>query len=66
MSARVSLRGMLRLIRVDTLRRFHNVGFLVKRLIFNPFPHTTHAADDFENIYSKIWKRSINEGTLIE
>ena len=28
MSFRVSLRGMLRLIRVDTLRRVHNVGFL--------------------------------------
>ena len=28
MSIRVSLRGMLRLIRVDTLRRVHHVGFL--------------------------------------
>ena len=33
MSARVSLRGMLKLIRVDTLRRVHNVGFLAERLI---------------------------------
>ena len=33
MSVRVSLRGMLRLIRVDTLRRAHNVGFLAGRLI---------------------------------
>ena len=32
MSVRVSLHGMLRLIRVDTLGRFHNVGFLVRRL----------------------------------
>ena len=30
---RISLCDMLRLIRVDTLRRFHNVGFLVGRLI---------------------------------
>ena len=27
MSVRVSLRGMLRLVRVDILRRVHNVGF---------------------------------------
>ena len=32
MYIRVSLRGMLRLIRVDTLRRVHNVGFLAGRL----------------------------------
>ena len=32
MSVRVNLRGMLRLIRVDTLRRVHNVGFLAERL----------------------------------
>ena len=39
MSDRVSLRGMLMLIRVDTLRRVHNVGFLVERLNYhkNPF-----------------------------
>ena len=30
----VSLRGMLKLIRFDTLRRVHNVGFLAGRLIF--------------------------------
>ena len=29
---RVSLRGMLRLIQVDTLRRVYNVGFQVERL----------------------------------
>ena len=29
----VRLRGMLRLIRVDTLRRNHYVGFLMGRLI---------------------------------
>ena len=28
----VSLCGMLRLIRINTLRRVHNVGFLVERL----------------------------------
>ena len=33
MSVRVNLRGMLRLIRVDTLSRVHNVGFLVTRLM---------------------------------
>ena len=33
-SVRVSLRGMLRLIRSDALHRFHNVGFLAERLIF--------------------------------
>ena len=33
LSARISLRGMLRLIRVDTLRKVHNVGFLAIRLI---------------------------------
>ena len=32
MSIRVSLRGMLRLTRVDTLRRVHNVGFSAGRL----------------------------------
>ena len=32
MSVRVSLRGMLKLNRVDTLRRVHNVGFLAGRL----------------------------------
>ena len=37
MSVRVSLRGMLRLIRVDTLRRVHNVGFLVDWVINMPF-----------------------------
>ena len=34
MPVRVSLHGMLRLIRVDTLRRFHNVVFFAGRLIF--------------------------------
>ena len=33
MSVKVSLHGMLRRIRVDTLRRDHNVCFLVGRLI---------------------------------
>ena len=33
MSVQVSLRGMLRLTKVDTLRRVHIVGFLVERLI---------------------------------
>ena len=28
MSVRISLTGLLRLIRIDTLRRVHNVGFL--------------------------------------
>ena len=35
MSVRVSLRGMLRLIRVDTLRRVHNVDFLAERLMYS-------------------------------
>ena len=40
MSNRISLRGMLRLIWVDTLRRVHNVGFLVGRLKIIPTdPH---------------------------
>ena len=30
----VSLRGLCRLIWDDTLRRVHNVGFLVERLIY--------------------------------
>ena len=34
MCVRVSLRGMLRLIRVDTKRRVHKVGFLAGRLIY--------------------------------
>ena len=33
MPLRNRLRGMLRLIRVDTLRRVHNVGFLMEWLI---------------------------------
>ena len=36
MSVQVSQRGMLRLIQIDTLRRLHNVGFLVERLIYTP------------------------------
>ena len=35
MSIWVSLRGMLMLIRVDTLRRVHNVCFLAGRLNFD-------------------------------
>ena len=31
---RMSLRGMLRLILVDILRRVHNVGFLVDHMIY--------------------------------
>ena len=34
MCIRVSLCGMLRLIRVDTLRRVHTVGFLAGRFIY--------------------------------
>ena len=34
MSVRASLRGMLSLIRVDTVRRIHNVGILAERLIY--------------------------------
>ena len=30
---RISLHGLYRLIWIDTLRRIHNVGFLVRRLI---------------------------------
>ena len=33
MYVRIILRGMLKLIRVDTLRRVHTVGFLAGRLI---------------------------------
>ena len=33
MSVRVSLRGILRLIRIDTLQRVYNAGFLMGRLI---------------------------------
>ena len=33
-SARISLGGLHSLIWVDTLRKGHNVGFLVERLIF--------------------------------
>ena len=32
MSVRISLRGMLRLIWIDFLRKVQNVGFLVERL----------------------------------
>ena len=38
MSARITLRNMLRLIRVDTLRRVDNVGFLAGRLILQLVP----------------------------
>ena len=34
MYVRISLRGMLRLVQVDTLRRVHNVGFLVEWLTY--------------------------------
>ena len=34
MSARITLRRLRRLILVDTLRRIHNVCFLVERLIY--------------------------------
>ena len=35
MFVRVSLRGILKQIRVDTLRRVHNDGFLEERLSWN-------------------------------
>ena len=59
MSVQISLSGMFRLILVDTLRRVHNVGFLVERLLGMRFiwiillKQTTFvqsAADDSENI----------------
>ena len=52
MSARISLRGRLMLIRVDTLRKVHKVGFLVELahltkthttlggFKLKPYPHT--------------------------
>ena len=46
MSVRVSLRGMLRLIWVATLRTIHNVGFLVGQLIY------CFKADDYGNVRS--------------
>ena len=64
MSVRVSLRGMLRLIRIDTSRRVHNVGFLAGRLkcFYN---HS--ATDDFE-IYWQIYENAIhrNERIIID
>ena len=35
MSVRISLRGMLRLIRFEILRRVNNVGFLARQLILS-------------------------------
>ena len=34
-SKRIILRGLRRLIAVDTFRRVHNIGFLVERLIYS-------------------------------
>ena len=34
MSAQISLRGMLRLIRVDTLRRVRNIDLLMERFSY--------------------------------
>ena len=34
--------------------------------LVNPFPHTTNlAADDFESIFAKIWKLSLNKRIII-
>ena len=41
-SARISLRGLRRLILVDILRRVHIVGFLVERLIYIDQTLRTH------------------------
>ena len=42
MSIRVNLRGMIRLIQVDTLRRVHTVGFIAGRLILGMKPLPPH------------------------
>ena len=42
MFTRVSLRGMLSLIRVDTLQRVHNVGFIAGRLNVSKTMHCTY------------------------
>ena len=47
MSVRVRLRGMLRLIRVDNLRRVHNVGFLAGQLKFSIYPAITPTDRDY-------------------
>ena len=56
MSILVSLRSMLRLIRIDTLRRVHNVGFLVGRLICN-FQHISIHLTQQMLFVSLLWQK---------
>ena len=60
---RVGLCGMLRLIRVDTLRRDNNVGFLAGRLDpiidLNPFPHTTNLQQTSLKMSSQNYGKSL-------
>ena len=51
MSARIILRGMLRLIRVCTLRVFHNVGFLTERLLLCAAERTVYKDHQKANLY---------------
>ena len=51
MSVRVSLRGMLRLIQFDTLRRVHT--FLVEQLLCSQFRDSFPHAVAFEQIIAK-------------
>ena len=69
---RVSLRGMLRLIRVDTLHRVHghNVGFLAGRLIYSTWYDTDlrrvfKAAKPWENIQISLTQSMLAQSEYI-
>ena len=59
-SVRVILHGMPRLIRIYTLRRVRNVGFLVIRLIYSR--HNVHkpSAADESKVLFMFWRRNDN------
>ena len=49
---RISLRGLNMLIWVDTLRRVHNVGFLVERFIYVLNLQVTKLISDYLYVHS--------------
>ena len=54
----IRMRGQCRLIWVDTLRRGHNVGFIVGRPIYR-FPYTTEDNSEDHKVIKVIFNRSI-------
>ena len=67
MSVRVSLRGMLMLIRVDTLHRVHIVGFLAADMIPLRRVHKTRLnVINFLTSMSQCYGDTLSHGVLID